>query len=351
MSQAPPHLTYSQNVFSKVPGPWQRRPISNLILAVSAALTPIVAPIASVIAYIQDRRSGTGRLRRTRLVALIAAMLMIDLAGRIIVFGIWLQGPFGMNNSSPRIQQKYQTVMAWYTTKITDVISVIAPLPLDGSELDEDLITGNAILIGRHRSVFDALLPSVLLSRKGILARYTLKEELQWAPNLDIVGHRMKHVFVKRVSQDIEAGLRPIRELAARIDEKSTAVIFPEGTFFNQKRLERALNSIERRNPDRLELARKLRHLLPPRPAGTLAMLEAAPNADVIMVGHVGVEPFDGIPKIIANIGDTRRRLRIKAWRYERSTIPKEPEEQIHWLFERWVEMDEWIDSHHPLPN
>lgn len=325
--------------------------ISHLILAASALATPLVAPIAAAVAFIQDRRSGTGLLRRTRLVWLIASMVMIDLAGKIIVTGIWLQGPLGMNGSTPRMQRKYQKVMAWYTTKITSAIATIAPLPLDVSELDDSLITGNTILIGRHRSVFDAVLPSALLSRKSVLPLYTLKDELQWDPNLDIVGHRMGHVFVTRGTKGADASLEPIRELASRIDEGSAGVIFPEGTFFSEKRLARALNAIERRNPENLEQAQKLRHLLPPRPAGTLAMLEAAPDADVIMLGHVGVEPFDGLSQIVENIGDPRRRLRIKAWRFERSTIPTDPDEQVEWLFARWVEMDEWIDSHHPLPS
>ena len=79
-------------------------------------------------------------------------------------------------------------------------------------------------------------------------------------------------------------------------------------------------------------------------------MLEAAPNADVLMLGHVGVEPFGSIPEILANLGDRRHRLRVKAWRFDRSSIPIDADAQIQWLFERWLEMDEWIASHHPLP-
>ncbi len=334
----------------EVPGPWRRRTISGLTLFGSALLTPIVAPIASAIAYVRDRRSGTGRLRNTRLVALIASMVMLDLAGRIIVFGIWLQGPVGLNRTSPRIQSKYRSVMTWYTAGITTIIAKFAPLPVDSSELDESLLTGNAIVIARHRSIFDATLPAALFGSRGLLVLYTLKDELQWDPNLDIVGHRMGHVFVNRNPKNVEKELEPIRELAARIDDHSVGVIFPEGTFFNETRLKRAISAIQRRNPERAEIAQQMRHLLPPRPAGTLAMLEAAPNADVIMVGHVGVEPFGSLKEVFANVGDLRHRLRLKVWRFDRSDIPTDEDEQTDWLFERWLEMDQWIDSHHPLP-
>lgn len=240
--------------------------------------------------------------------------------------------------------------MTWYTSGITSMIAKLAPLPVDSSELDESLLTGNAIVIGRHRSIFDATLPAALFGSRNLRVLYTMKDELQWDPNLDIVGHRMGHVFVNRNPQDIESQLQPIRDLASRVDENSVAVIFPEGTFFSETRLKRAISAIERRDPDRADTARQMRHVLPPRPAGTLAMLEAAPEADVIMVGHVGIEPFGSLKEVFANVGDLRHRLRIRAWRFPRSSIPTDPDAQINWLFDRWLQMDQWIDSHHPLP-
>ena len=324
--------------------------ISRGVLLGSAVLAPVVAPIASVIALLRDRKSGNSRMRETRIVALVAAMVFIDFISQIILFGVWLQGPFGRNRHSARMQNQYRLSMTWYTAMITATISRLAPLPLDTSNLDEELLGGNAIVIGRHRSVFDAVMPSVVFGGRGLTALYVMKDDLQWDPNLDVVGEFMGHVFVNRISKDLESELEPIRDLARRIDDDSVGVIFPEGTFFNQKRLTRAVASIERRDPERYELARKFRHLLPPRPAGTLAMLEAAPEADVIMLGHVGMEPFGSIQDILQNLGDPNHSFTIKAWRFDRSTVPTAPDEQIDWLFERWLEMDAWIDSYHPLP-
>lgn len=333
----------------EVPGTLRRRATSNLILLGSVLLTPVVGPIASVVAYIRDRRSGEGKLRETRTVALVASMVRIDLLGRIGVFLVWLQGPFGLNLKSERIQTKYQALMTWYTAKIMWAIGKWAPLPIDISELDEDLLTGNAIVIARHRSIFDAVLPAALFGPRGVLPLYTLKDELQWDPNLDIVGERMGHVFLNRASKDPEKELDHIKTLAGRIDADSVAVIFPEGTFFNESRLQRAISILERRDPPRASIARQLRHVLPPRTAGTLAMLEAAPDADIVMIGHAGVEPFGSVPEVLANLGDLRHRLYVKAWRFDRSTVPTEEDDQIQWLFERWLEMDQWVDSHHPL--
>lgn len=334
----------------EVPGRLRRRVTSHLILAGSVILTPVLGPIASVVAYVRDRRRGEGKLRETRIVALVSSMVMIDLWGRIGGILVWLQGPFGRNLNTDRIQAKYQTLMAWYTAKIMWAIGKWAPLPIDISALDQNLLTGNAIVIARHRSIFDAALPAALFGPRGVLPLYTMKDELQWDPNLDIVGERMGHVFVNRTSKNPERELDHIRSLASRVNDDSVAVIFPEGTFFSEKRLKRAIASIARRDPKRAELASKLRHLLPPRPAGTLAMLEAAPDADIVLIGHAGVEPFGSVPEVLANLGDLRHRLFVKAWRFPRSSVPLSEDARIQWLFERWIEMDEWIESHHPLP-
>jgi len=124
--------------------------------------------------------------------------------------------------------------------------------------------------------------------------------------------------------------------------------ISPEGTVFNPKRKTRAIRTLKERDPANVEVAESMQFLLPPRPAGTLALLEWAPDADVIVLGHVGFEPFGTIKQILANIGNEHGVV-IRAWRFARNTIPTDPTAQIDWLYERWTEMDEWIASQHPL--
>lgn len=333
---------------SEVPGPWIRRPISTIVLLVTAILTPIVAPVALVVALIIDLATRTPRLRRSRGVVLIAALILIDMLGRILVASTWLISPFGIRVHRATSQRRYRWVMTSWTRMIMWAISTIAPLPLDLSEVDESLLGGNAIVVGRHQSLLDAVFPAALFGSRGLTTHYTLKDDLRWEPNIDVVGHRMGHVFVKRSPKDIESELEPIRQLGTRIDENSVGVIFPEGTFFNPTRRTRALASIQKRNPERMQWAEKMHYVLPPRPAGTIAFMEGAPDADIIMLGHVGFEPFSTLKGILANLG-AEHSIIVRVWRFARSTIPEEPTAQIEWLFERWVEMDEWIASHHPL--
>ena len=285
-------------------------------------------------------------MRRSRGVLLISVLFLVDLLGRMLVLGTWLISPFGLAVERPKTQARYGSIMTWWTNRLINTISRIVPLAFDTSELDEALLGGDAIVVSRHRSLLDAVYPSVLFGNLGLTVLYTLKEDLRWEPNIDIVGHRMGHVFVTRSPQDLDAELEPIRHLATRIDDNSVGVIFPEGTFFTETRKARAIAALETRDPAHVAAAQEMQYLLPPHPAGTLALLAGAPDADVIMLGHAGFEPFGTIGQILASLGGDHR-VAVRAWRFARSTIPTDPGQQVDWLFDRWTEMDAWICNHH----
>ena len=332
----------------EVPGPWIRRPASIVTVTLATLLTPLVTPIALLIAAAGDAIKRTRGMRRTRTVALITSLILVDFAGFLLVSFTWLISPLGWSVERPASQARYSRIMNWWTGSLIRQFSRFVPLPIDRSELDPEVLKGNAIVIGRHRSLIDALMPAIVFGGEDLRVLYVLKDDLQWETNIDIVGHRMGHVFVDRNPKNLDRELEPIRKLATKIDDESVGVIFPEGTFFNEKRKARAVASLQRRNAAHATAAKSMRYLLPPRPAGTLALLEGAPDADVVLLGHVGFESFGSISQILGNIGGEHR-ITLKAWRFVRETIPVDPAEQVDWLFERWTEMDEWIARHHEL--
>lgn len=329
-----------------IPGPWVRRPIAIVGLIIITFLIPVVSPVALLVSFIADLANGRPEYRRTRMVALITGLLLIDFAGMVVTAIVWLASPFGYGVDRAHIQARYRRIMTWWTTLQLKTFTKTIPLPVDRSQLDESLLGGNAIVIGRHRSLLDAIVPAVIFGNLGIHVLYVLKADLQWDINIDLVGHRMGHVFVNRSPKDLDKELEPIRELAAGMDDNAVSIIFPEGTFFNERRKARAVKSLERRNPAHAEIAQQLNYLLPPRPAGTLALLEAAPDADVVFLGHVGFERFGTIKQILANLGGDHG-IVLRAWRFARDEVPTAPSEQIDWLFDRWLELDEWIGAEH----
>ena len=89
----------------------------------------------------------------------------------------------------------------------------------------EDAIEPGPILVFiRHVSQADTLLPVVLITRRhGIALRFVLKQELLWDPCLDIVGHRLPNVFVRRGSGESEREIAAVQRLTGRISDLTTA--------------------------------------------------------------------------------------------------------------------------------
>ena len=139
--------------------------------------------------------------------------------------------------------------------------------------------------------------------------------------------------------------LGKIEKLAAGIDETSAGVIFPEGTFFTPARLEKAAARLAKTRPDLEQKARQLKKILPPRPAGFLAFLRGSPDADIMLIANIGLEHGGGVSELLAKI-DLPTTLRMHAWRCPRSEVPRDSDDAVTWLLDRWIEMDQWIVDH-----
>jgi hypothetical protein len=84
--------------------------------------------------------------------------------------------------------------------------------------------------------------------------------------------------------------------------------------------------------------------VLPPRPGGTLGLLEAAPAADVVVCAHTGFEGAASLAEIWkgALVDQT---IRVEFRRIPRNGIPVGRDARIAWLFEEWQRVDAWIES------
>jgi 1-acyl-sn-glycerol-3-phosphate acyltransferase len=118
------------------------------------------------------------------------------------------------------------------------------------------------VLIANHQSMFDIPIFGALLFSN--YPKYVSKRELaRWIPSISYNLRRGGNALIDR--GDRVMAERAIRELGARSQERGVSVvIYPEGT--------RARSG---------ELANF-------RPAGTLALLEAAPDLDVVPVAIDG---------------------------------------------------------------
>ena len=325
---------------ARIPRPALRRPISITLISatffVVVVLTPVVLPILAV----ADLVSGAP-MRRSRIWLLYLSILFNEGLGTWIALAMTV---FHLGRlDRPSVQERFHRLMLWWGGRHIRSLRQFAGVRW--VENPEEVARANAIVLSRHASHVDALLPVLLF---GIVGghhlRYTLKDDLQWAPAMDIVGNLLPHVFVDRSPAPDSPVTDRIRALAGGVDDDTVTVIFPEGTFYTPERLDRAAARLARTRPDLEAHVRSLQYLLPPRPAGTRALMEGAPSADLVLVAHEGMESFGDLAAIRANI-PLRDAVRVRLWRIDRNDVPDDEDDFDTWLMDRWIEMDRWIQQ------
>jgi len=206
---------------------------------------------------------------------------------------------------------------------------------------------GPSILMIRHASIIDNLLPDVLIGHEyGIGVRFVIKREIQALPAIDIGGRWTPTVFIRRGSLDPETEIKAVRQLTHDMSPGEILGIYPEGTRPTPQKIQRAHEIIKERQPEIAPYAARLNHLLPPRLGGPLALIdEAAGGIDMVFCAHVG---FDGL----RSIGDVwagelvNKTIKVKFWRYAGSEIPSGEAARIEWLFDCWQKLDDWVGEH-----
>jgi len=211
---------------------------------------------------------------------------------------------------------------------------------VDGADL---ALPGPAILLIRHASILDTLLPCTYVQRPHrFRVRYILKQELLFDPCIDIVGNALPNYFVDRTG-DTARELRGVRDLVEDLGTDGV-LIFPEGTRFSPRKRQRALDALDRLDDPMAARARAMTHVLPPKPGGVLALLDALPEVDCVFVAHAGLEAFAKIKSLLDGrvVGSS---VQVKLWRVSRQDIPNEPDERLLWLYEQWTEVDEFVKN------
>lgn len=307
-----------------------------------AALSLLTAPLWLALLGVVDalRRPPRAGLR---LAAFASLYLHCEVAGLLGSFLLWaLFGPW-RGGDPERYQALNFGLQRWWATTLFRGSMAIYGVQLEADGQAEAEATP-LLLLPRHTSMADTLLPSVLVSEPfGTRLRYVLKSELLWDPCLDVVGQRLPNCFVDRFSEDSEREVAAVAGLAAKLGEGEGVLIYPEGTRFTPEKRARVLASLRAQGrQDLAERAERLAHLLPPRLGGTLALIQASPGVDVVFCAHTG---FEGT----ATLGDlwsgalVGRRVRVHFWRVAAADVPREREACAAWLTSQWERMDAWL--------
>lgn len=313
-------------------------------------LTLVLVPLSPVLvcaAWIKDRVNRLPESPTARTVVLVIGMLVIELVSMVATFVVAARDGFGLfaARDDRSTWGRNRALMGWYTSTQLRYICWVLRSPIDWRD-HATLDDGPVIVMARHTSFFDALIPAALLTKRhGVLAHHVVTAGLQFAPLIDIVGHRFPNCFISRNPGVGSRELVPIEALGNQLSGQSGCIIFPEGTFRSPQRFERAIRRLGRRYPERAAQAQTLQHTLPPRPNGLWALLQGAPHADVVVCTNTGFEQFGFVRDIATNM-PSRVPLVIETWRIPRAEIPAEFEAFTDWLFAEFAKIDAWVTIH-----
>ncbi len=297
------------------------------------AILPVALPFLALFDTVMRRRLA---LTRAYLMALV--YLTAEIAGLCII--AWLT-PQKRRMSDEEWVTRHFALEAWWGTQQWKWAIRIFRLRIV-VEGEDALSEKPFILFPRHVSVVDNMIPAVFaLDRAGAKMRWVLNRSLLRDPCIDIVGQRLPNCFIKGSTQDTERELDRLRAAADGLGAGEAVVLFPEGTLFSPSKRARVIEKLRASgDTDLLAWAERYQHVMPPRIAGPLALIEALPTVDVVFCAHSGLELAVNKQSIIAG-GLIGREIRIVFWRVAADRVPVSAAGRRDWLFEQWVRVDE----------
>lgn len=322
-----------------------RRAISCSLVTVAFVVGVALLPLVPLLMLV-DLVSG---LSLTRAFAFILWYLLCETVGIVAATLLWLRKLVQRPDAATWWAWNYGLQARW-ARALFGAAERCFSLRVDvhGAEA---CVGGAIVVLSRHASVADTVLPAVFVAaRHGVRLRTVLKRELLWDPCLDIVGQRIPNAFVGRDGKDSAGEIGKVEALARDLGEGDGVLIYPEGTRFSPQKLQivraklDAAHEAGRGDVRVRDLARELTHVLPPQLGGVMAALAAAPLADVVICTHVG---FDGIRTFGDLVRGTlvRRRVRVHFRRLPRAVVPVDTDARVGWLLGEWREVDRQVGA------
>jgi 1-acyl-sn-glycerol-3-phosphate acyltransferase len=293
---------------------------------------------------------ASGRLRPLRFAWVVFVYVTCEALLLVVMFGLWLASGFGWRLRTPYFQGiHYDLVQGTMWVFFVEARRVLR-LRIETEGPTPAAHPGRPILVCcRHAGPGDSfVLIHTLMAWYDREPRVVLKNTLAWDPAIHVLLNRVPARFI---TPNPEAGVdleTQIGDLATGLDADDAFVIFPEGGNFTPHRRERAIERLRQLGMERMaQRAEQMIHVLAPRPGGFLAALDAAPDADVVLVAHTGLDHMMTVADVWREL-PMDKRIVMRWWQVPRAEIPAGREERIDWLFAWWERIDEWIAENRP---
>ena len=330
-----------------VPPQWLRRalfPVWLVLAAVVAALVAVTVVVALVAAPFTRRR----RVLRLALFGLTyARMELVVLPTAVALWVKWRVLPRRRAQRDEWLAAN-EALLRWALESVLGVAhqSLGFRTELDrrsqSDALRDDL---PALVLSRHGGPGDSFALVQLLLDHGRHVRIVLKDILQLDPALDLVLNRLDCLFLASPNGSGGRSAEDVGALAAALGPRDVLLLFPEGGNWTPRRRTRAIRHLHTVGETEAAHAGELmEHVLPPRPGGVLAAIDARPDGAVLMVAHAGLDDITSARDAWDSLPVTTPMV-VRYWRA--STPPAEPDDRVKWLTAEWAIVDEWIDAFH----
>jgi 1-acyl-sn-glycerol-3-phosphate acyltransferase len=293
-----------------------------------------------------------GRLRPLRLLWVVLLHLVMESLMLLEMFGLWIASGFGYFIRRPFFERVHYDLARTYLVVFFREARRVLRLTIVTEGPTPDAFPGHPLLVcSRHAGPGDSFtLMYALMHWYHREPRVVLKDTLAWDPAVGVLMNRLPSRFVSppRKGDPPDRLERQVGELAHDLDDNDAFVIFPEGGNFTPQRRDRAIAKLRRLGLETMaRRAERMQNVLAPRPGGLLAALDAAPEADVVLVAHTGLDHMLTVADVWREL-PMDKQIIMRWWRVSRREIPTTREQRIDWLFSWWEEIDRWVDEHRP---
>ena len=322
----------------------RRLVIAPLVVAVEALLV-LLSPVILLVALIAS--PFFGGLRPLRAALILLAGTTRHGAAILATLGLWVASGFGRRLHTPELQRLHIGLMRWFVKGLYDAIVTLAKVRVQAVQSAKAGAVLSAkdrpvLLLSRHAGEGDTLLVLYeLLCPHARAPRIVMHERLRLDPLVDVLGERLPNRFLDPRGGDTEGD---IADLATTVTPDAALVLFPEGRNFSPEHRRRAIARLdEAGHAEQADAARAMTRVSAPRPGGALAALDAAPGADVVIMGHVGFP--SGVKEVWRHL-PAEQVITVWLWHEPADAVPEDRDEQIAWLFDWWSRLDTWVAEH-----
>jgi 1-acyl-sn-glycerol-3-phosphate acyltransferase len=290
------------------------------------------------------------RMRTLRLLSLLLLHLTLESVILVELFGLWVASGFGYFVRRPFFERIHYDIVQAYLVVFFREARRVARLEIVTEGEAPDAYPGEPLLVCcRHAGPADSFtLMYALMHWYGREPRVVLKETVAWDPAVGVLLGRLPNRFISgrpTRGTDLEA---QVGQLAAGLDHNDAFVIFPEGGNFTPGRRQRQIDKLRGLGLESMaRRAERMQHVLAPRPGGLVAALDAAPEADVLLVAHTGLDHLFTAADLWREL-PMDKQIIMRWWRVPRGDVPQGREERIDWLFSWWERIDAWVAENRP---